>query len=113
VPSAPVEPAELGAYVAAGGGGEFTMAGALERAVRIDGQRRSEALDLLAPIVERMSARVDLPRLAPTLRWLSGNPSLGRDGEGWKAWMASWQRDRAAARQVPALVLPSAGQGAP
>jgi hypothetical protein len=115
VPSAPVEPAELSSYVAGEGGQDFTLAGALERAVRVESRRRAEALDLLAPLVAHMSARVDLPRLAPTLRWLSGNPSLGRDGDGWKAWMAAWQRDRAAARQGRVLELPtrvSGGQGA-
>ena len=91
LPTAPVMPLEFADYVRSDA---FGGPGALELAVRIEGDRRAETLDLLAPVVARMSARVDLPRLAPSLRWLSGNRHLGNDGEGWKAWMRRWAEQR-------------------
>ena len=91
LPTAPVLPRELADYVGSPG---FSGPGALELAVRIEGPQRAEALDLLAPVVAEMSPRVDLPRLAPSLRWLSGNRRLGNDGEGWMAWMGQWAEQR-------------------
>jgi hypothetical protein len=94
LPTAPVLPREFVDYVRSDGSDIFSGPGALVRAVRIEGGDRIATLDLLAPAVAGMSARVDLPRLAPSLRWLSGNRHLGNDGEGWKDWMRQWAEQR-------------------
>ncbi len=99
LPPAPVEPEELVRYVQAGA---RSLPALLERTVRIDPARRTEALDLLAPTALSLG-RPELTRLVPTLRWLSDQRDLGADVDAWRAWLAS--RGEPAAE--PALDLPA------
>ena len=96
LPNAAIEPAELARFAARE---EFALAPLLERTVRIVPERRGEALDLLAPLVERMTAE-ELERLVPVLRWLSGVATPVRDPLAWREWIrrrtdtaASFRRD--------------------
>jgi hypothetical protein len=87
LPQAPVEPAELASYVQRT---SFSTAAMLERAVRIEPARRAEALELLSEPALRY--RLDLHRLAPALRWLSGFRGPMGDGERWREWLAERQQ---------------------
>ncbi len=87
LPTAPVEPSELARYAS---GGTPWLPALLERALRVAPERRGEALDLLAPLVET-STPAQLERLAPALRWLSGESDPVAGHLGWKSWF----RDRA------------------
>lgn len=109
LPTGEVEPEELVRYLT---GDAFSSAAMLERTVRIPADRRAETLDLLGPVVERMTA-LEMERVVPALRWLSGNRQLGGDPRHWRAWMelrAEWvegvEVDRA--DENTDLVLPSA-----
>jgi hypothetical protein len=107
LPAATIEPAELLAYVARG---RIFVPALMERVVRIAPGRRGEALDGLAPIVERLNI-VELELLVPALRWLSREAQLGGDPETWRSWLRS--RSRAGMDQEgPAwerLSLPGSG----
>ena len=81
------EPAELARYAS---GATPWLPALLERAVRVAPERRGEALDLLAPLVET-STPAQIERLAPALRWLSGASDPEAGHLGWKSWF----RDRA------------------
>lgn len=99
LPTAPVEPLELLRYAE---GERVRVAALVERAVRIPPARYDEALDLLAaaPLsVERIG------ELAPALRWLSRDPLLGDDAQGWQDWLRE-RHNRASAATSPALDLP-------
>ena len=109
LPTDPVEPAELVRYLE---GDAFSMPAMLERAVRIPSDRRDEALELLGPVVERMTM-IELERTIPALRWLSGNRDLGGDPALWRTAMAAHierrERERAELEQNNDLLLPTTG----
>ena len=90
LPTDAVEPAELVRYVREGG---TFMPALLERAVRIAPERRSEALDGLAPLVAAAS-KYQLELLAPALRWLTDRDDPRSGPIGWKNWFRSRARDR-------------------
>ncbi len=101
LPQEPVEPAELVRYVATPG---FDLPPALERTVRIPGDRREEALDGLTAVAADMNLP-DLTRLVPCLRWLSGAAGPGGDPEAWRRWLTARGSRRAAADRAD-LALP-------
>ncbi|MFT7669065.1 MAG: hypothetical protein ACI8X5_001765 [Planctomycetota bacterium] len=89
LPTAAVEPQEMKEYVETG---HMFGPALMERAVRILPERREEALDLLSPLVERMTV-MDLEALVPALRWLARTSRPAGDPEAWRSWMLSrWQR---------------------
>jgi hypothetical protein len=89
LPTAPVEPQELKAYVETG---RMFVPALMERAVRIPPERREEALDLLSPLVERMNV-MDLEALVPALRWLARTSRPAGDPDAWRQWMSNrWHR---------------------
>lgn len=104
LPEAPVGPEVLAEYLDAG---RFATAPMLERAVRIEPERREEALDLLTPVLQRMD-RIDLERAVPALRWLSGHPGGLRDPSEWEGWLEERARRRAPTPPPDPLDLPSA-----
>jgi hypothetical protein len=83
LPTPAVEPGELARYVASGG---RSMPALVERAVRIEPERRREALEALAPVALEMP-RMELAVLVPALRWLSGERKLGGDVDAWARWL--------------------------
>jgi len=83
LPDSEVEPGELARYVGAGG---RAMPALMERAVRIEPERRGEALDALAPVALALP-RIELAALVPALRWLSGERAIGADPEAWAQWL--------------------------
>lgn len=93
LPTAPVEPAELARYV---GGGRLHTPALLERAVRIVPAEREAALDLLTPLAPGLP-RVELERLVPALRWLSGTARPGGSPESWLSWLEARAARRARA----------------
>ena len=101
LPQAPVEPQELASYAQRT---SFSTAAMLERAVRIDPARRAEALQLLGE--PELRYRLDLHRLAPALRWLSGFRGPLGDGELWREWLAGRHGERDAAPASGRLELP-------
>ena len=104
LPSAEVEPAELLRYLEEDA---FSTPAMLERAVRIDSDRRAEALDLLTPYV-LASAPPEIERAVPALRWLSGRRELGGDPLAWQSWLrARADRRTEDERVAPALDLPA------
>jgi hypothetical protein len=103
LPEAPVEPAELVGYLESGGD---SVAALVECAVRIEPERRGEALDALAArLVPRPDA--DLRFALPALRWLSGVRDAAEDEATWRARLAARTAPAAAAAR-PALDLPAA-----
>jgi hypothetical protein len=103
LPGEPVEPAELLRYLQ---GSEFSMPALIERTVRIEPERRAEALDLLTPTV-LAAAPLEVERVVPALRWLSGQRELGGDPLAWQGWLeARQQRRLEEQRQTPDLELP-------
>ena len=109
LPRAPVEPAELVRYAARPEA--VHMPPLIERTVRIDPERREEALDLLAPLVADL-AEADPERLetiAPALRWLSRSVYPGTHPQAWADWFAA---RRTRSEEIPAggLVLPEEGR---
>jgi hypothetical protein len=102
LPTEPVEPAEIARYVAAG---KVRMPALLERAVRIPRERRGEALDALTPIALSMDSP-SLERIAPALRWLSGNSEIGGEPHAWRAWLDQRRTARESANREPTLDLP-------
>jgi hypothetical protein len=91
LPTAPVDPAELEAYVREG---QIFVPSLMERAVRIPPSLREEALDLLAPHIEAMSL-VELELLIPALRWLSRTVRPAGDPGAWRRWSEQRQLRRA------------------
>lgn len=85
LPNGPVEPAELLTYLQRP---DVALPPILERTVRIVPERREEALDLLAPLVERSTPEA-LERMIPSLRWLARTSAPGRDPLAWKEWLAN------------------------
>jgi hypothetical protein len=83
LPNTPVEPSVLASFVERP---EVALAPILERTVRIAPSKREDALDLLAAVVERMSAE-QIARLVPSLRWLSRTNAPGRDPLAWRSWL--------------------------
>ncbi|MCC7013722.1 MAG: hypothetical protein IT454_14270 [Planctomycetes bacterium] len=94
LPKAPVEPAELAAYLERGAP---AIAALLERAVRIEGAQRARALDLATP---RLLAATDgeLDHWAPALRWLAELRQPPTSAGGWRQWL----QERAALKSKPA-----------
>ena len=80
-----ISPQELARYVDAS---KIRRPALMERAVRVVPSRRDEALDLLAPMIARMSMP-GVQELTPALRWLTGVSSPGGDPEAWHRWMAA------------------------
>jgi hypothetical protein len=117
LPQAVVEPGELARYVAAGG---RSMPALVERAVRIEPERRREALEALAPHALALP-RMELAVLVPALRWLSGERKLGGDLDGWAAWLEQVRAgppppapagpDLPATGSAPAATVPPRGGG--
>ncbi len=106
LPSGEVDPAELVRYL---DGDHFSTAAMLERAVRIDSDRRGEALDLLTPLLLRMTT-VEVERAVPALRWLSGRRELGGNPAAWRVWMRA-RSERGRSGSDPELSLPPAVAG--
>jgi len=90
LPTAPVDPEELSSYVQRA---EVSLAPILERTVRVLPERREEALDLLAPLVEAWTAE-QIERVVPTLRWLSRVNFPGLDPLLWREWLRNRTRVR-------------------
>jgi hypothetical protein len=102
LPTAPVAADALADYVAGGG---RALPALMERAVRVELERREAALDaLVAPALGLPSS--ELGRLVPALRWLSGRRELGADPEAWRQWLASREEARRRPAGRPALELP-------
>jgi hypothetical protein len=97
LPDAPVDPAELARYAS---GATPWVPALLERAVRVPRERREEALEALAPLVAS-GTEAQLERLAPALRWLSGERDPTEGPLGWKRMLAERaersERERASA----------------
>ena len=85
LPTDAVDPAELLRYVRAE---EVYLPPLIERAVRIDPERRDETLDLLTPEVLRLAEEDPerLERIAPALRWLARTGRHGNQASLWSAW---------------------------
>jgi len=86
LPTAEVEPEALATYAQET---EVFLPLLMEHAVRLDPARRTEALALLAPIVER-STEQELQVLIPALRWLARTSGPSADPLAWKEWMRTW-----------------------
>jgi len=110
-PAGPITPQELADYVRRGAP---SMAGLLERTVRVAPERRAEALDVLAPVlVER--PLLEITRAAPVLRWLSGErlgDSFEPDGVALRAWLQERATRRTAPTTDDPLGLPQPVPGA-
>jgi hypothetical protein len=102
LPIAPVEPSELARYV---GAGHFNTPALIERTVRIPRERRAEALDLLTPVALALESK-ELERLAPALRWLSGNSEIGGEAHAWRRWLDQRRTTREGLHRGPTLELP-------
>jgi len=83
--------------------------GLLEVALRIPVEDREEALDALAPVVERLARsqpeRIELAE--PALRWLTQNRELGPDPQGWARYLELRGQAPAAAPAPDGLDLPA------
>lgn len=86
LPNASVEPTELARYLSQD---KRSQAAAMERAIRILPERRTEALLLLEPLLSRVTDE-EFSRLAPILTWLA---PLGPELSGREVWL-SWIRAR-------------------
>jgi hypothetical protein len=103
LPTEAVEPAELLRYLE---GSEFSMPALIERTVRIEPKRRGEALDLLTPYM-LAAAPLEVERVVPALRWLSGQRELGGDPLAWQGWLeVRRQRQLEEATEVQDIELP-------
>jgi hypothetical protein len=107
LPTSEVEPGELARYVSTGG---RSMPALMERAVRIEPERRGEALAALVPVALALP-RIELGVLFPALRWLSGERKLGADVEAWAAWLEAYQATPPA-EEPSAPDLPGTGRPA-
>ena len=83
LPTAPIEPMELASYVQRA---DVSLPPILERTVRVLPERREEALNLIAPLVEGWTAE-QIERVVPSLRWLSRVDFPGRDPLLWREWL--------------------------
>jgi hypothetical protein len=110
-PPGAITPQELADYVRRGAP---SMAGLLERTVRVAPERRAEALDVLTPaLLDR--PLLEIARAAPVLRWLSGErlgDSFEPDGVALRAWLVERAARRAAPSVDEPLGLPQAASGA-
>lgn len=95
LPTRPVEPLELASFVQRN---DVSLPPILERTVRVLPERREEALNLLAPLVEAWTPE-QIERLVPSLRWLSRVNFPGRDPLLWREWL----RNRTLVREELAL----------
>ncbi len=103
LPTGLVEPAEFARYIERGAP---SLPALLERAGRLAPERRGEALDLATPALLRYLPE-ELERIAPALRWLSGEDEPPVDARGWKLWLES-RGTRASDPARPRLDLPGA-----
>ncbi len=106
LPRAAVEPAELVRYAQ----GEKVYAPPLiERAVRITIARRDEALDLLAPVAERLEEEDPdrLESIAPALRWLAHTARPGNQPGAWASWFRARRARQLADQPRPKLDVPA------
>ncbi|MEW6072246.1 MAG: hypothetical protein AB1726_06560 [Planctomycetota bacterium] len=110
LPTAAVEPSVLAEYAARP---EIHLPPLLERAVRIAPSRREEALAALLPVLEAASAPDEerMARIAPALRWLSGEDGPGVDRRAWIRYLHA--RAASGVPAPPALDLPGAATADP
>ena len=104
LPAEPVAPEVLSSYIA---GRRFNTAAMMERAVRIEPQRRDEALDLLTQVLAGMDP-IDFERVVPALRWLSGHSGGLLEAGDWSAWLEQRALRRAPPPAPDPLDLPNA-----
>jgi hypothetical protein len=74
----------------------------IERAVRIDPERREEALNRLDAAVEELARTSPerLERAAPALRWLARTGRPGNSAVAWADWFRARRRERELARRA-------------
>lgn len=92
LPTAPVAPEELAAYVQRP---DANLPPIVERTVRIPEDQHEAALELLAPVAARFTHE-EMRRLVPCLRWLGRTSAPGGDPLAWKLWIERWYEARTA-----------------
>lgn len=97
LPDAPIPPESLAEYVAGGG---RAVPALMERAVRVGLDEREAALDALTAPALALT-QVELERLVPALRWLSGRRELGADALAWQRWLAQRAGERGRPAATP------------
>lgn len=98
IPTGLIEPARLTALVEEGRGNTEVL---LECAIRIEPERRAEALDGLGRAVQTLPDEALRP-IVPAARWLLGVDGFGRDERAWKQLLVERYERRLAAGEIDA-----------